>query len=518
MRQALLGIDIGSTHIKVAAFSDDGTELAKAVQPTQTRVPRPDWAEYDAEALWRSICGMLRKVCRELPDDAEPVAVSSAGMAEAGVPLDAAGTVLHPAISWFDRRTTDVLAWWGDAVGTERTAEITGLPPNTAAGILRPLWLREHEPDVFRRMRRWVNLPDFVAFRLGSVIATDYTLASRMMVLDIVARSWSVPLLDEIGLREGLLGDCVPSGIRLGGVTAEASAATGLPEGLPVCSGGHDHVCAALALGLVREGDVLDSMGTAEAVLVTLGEPTASAGIAAKGIAQGIHAVPGRYYAMSGLYYSGGSVDWIRQILTAACSGGHGSGRAFDRVLELARAAPAGSEGVHFLPHLRQANPPVFDPGSRGAFVGLTSETRPGHLARAVMEGIAYECQRLHECMCEEFSLDVHTLAATGGGARIEPLMSIKAALAGRPIVVPDVNEATCLGAAILGGIGAQVYSSVDDARERIRITARSVDPDADLRRVYRDRYHQVFGRLHESLRDIHDAIGSVTRSANGER
>ena len=508
MQQALLGIDIGSTNTKVAAFSDDGTELAKAVQPTVTHHPRPDWAEYDANALWRSLCALLRQVRHALPDDVEPAAIGITGMAEAGVPLDEAGEVLYPAISWFDRRTTGVLEWWGETIGTQRTAGITGLPPNTAAGILRPLWLRRHEPDTFKRMRRWLNLPDFCAFKLCSAAATDYTLASRMMVLDIGARQWSAPLLSEIGIGENLLGECVPSGTRLGGLTADASAATGLREGLPVCSGGHDHVCAALALGLVREGDVLDSMGTAEAILLTLNRPQASAEIAAKGIAQGVHAVPDRYYAMSGLYYSGGSVDWVRKTLTTALAGVVDADQAFERILALAGEVPAGSDGVHFLPHLRQANPPVFDPRSRGAFVGLTSATGPGHLARAVMEGIAYECQRLYECLFDEFSLDVRTLAATGGGTRIEPLMTIKAALAGRPIVVPNVDEATCLGAAILGGTGAGVYAGVDEACERIRAIPRTVEPDVRLQRVYRDRYNRVFLRLYETLRDLNHAIG----------
>lgn len=509
MRQALLGIDIGSTNTKVAAFADDGTELAKAVQPTATHHPRPDWAEYDANALWNTICALLGRVRRTLPDEVEPAAIGVTGMAEAGVPLDAAGEVLYPAISWFDRRTAGVLEWWAETVGQQRTAEITGLPSNTAAGILRPLWLRRHEPEIYKRMRRWLNLPDFCAFRLCSTAATDYTLASRMMVLDIGSKRWSTPLLAEIGIGEDLLGECVPSGTHLGGLTADASAATGLPEGLPVCTGGHDHVCAALALGLIHEGDVLDSMGTAEAILVTLNKPKASPEIAAKGIAQGIHAVPDRYYAMSGLYYSGGSVDWVRRILTTVLDTAVDTDEAFRQMLAAAEAVPAASGGVQFLPHLRQANPPVFDPRSRGAFVGLTSDTGPGHLARAVMEGVAYECHRLCECLFDEFSLDARTLAATGGSTRIEPLLKIKAALAGRPIAVPNVDEATCLGAAILGGLGARVYSGVDDACGRIGVTSRTVEPDPDLQHLYRDGYNRVFLRLYEALRDINHAIGN---------
>lgn len=513
MRQALLGIDLGSTNTKVAAFSIDGAELAKAVRPTATLYPRPGWAEYDANALWRSICELLREVQRALPDDAEPVSIGISGMAEAGVPLDAAGRALYPAISWFDRRTTEPLEWWSDTVGRDRTAEITGQPLSTAGGILRPLWLRQHEPDTFARMRRWLNVVDFCAFRLCGAAATDHTLASRMMVLDIGSKRWSASILADIGLDESQLGECVPSGTRLGGLTATASKETGLPVGLPVCTGGHDHVCAALALGLVQPGDVLDSMGTAEAVLVTLDEPRPSAELAALGIAQGVHAAPERYYAMSGLHYSGGSVDWVKQTLTTMLVRSVPADEAFDQMVALVGEVPAGSEGVHFLPHLRQANPPVHDPRSRGAFLGLTSDSGPGHLARAVMEGIAYECHRLLERMRTDFAPGAGTLAATGGGTRIEPLMQIKAALAGRPIVVPEVEEATCVGAAILGGIGAGVYSGVEQAHEHVVFNSRTIEPDEELRRFYKDRYQYVFLSLYESLRDIHHAIGDRERS-----
>ena len=515
MRQALLGIDLGSTNTKVAAFSIDGTELAKAVRPTATLHPRPGWAEYDANALWRSICELLREVHRALPDDAEPVSIGISGMAEAGVPVDAAGRVLYPAISWFDRRTTETLEWWSDTVGRDRTAEITGQALNTAGGILRPLWLRQHEPDTFKRMQRWLNLVDFCAFKLCGTAATDHTLASRMMVLDIGSRRWSASILADIGLDESQLGECVPSGTRLGDLTVTASKETGLPAGLPVCTGGHDHVCAALALGLVQPGDVLDSMGTAEAVLVTLDEPNPTAEVAAQGIAQGIHAAPDRYYAMSGLHYSGGSVDWVRELLTTTLGGGAPADEAFDRMVALVGEVPAGSDGVHFLPHLRQANPPVHDPRSRGAFVGLTSDSGPGHLARAVMEGIAYECHRLLERMRADFAPGAGTFAATGGGTRIEPLMQIKAALAGRPIVVPEVEEATCLGAAMLGGVGTGIYAGVEQAHECVGFNSRAIEPDEELQRFYEDRYQNVFLSLYESLRDIHHAIGDAERSGN---
>ena len=513
MQRALLGIDVGTTNTKVVAFSTDGVELAKASVPTETLHPQQGWTEYDVDGLWNAVCDLLKQALRQLPDGVTPVAISATGMAEAGVPLDGSGNPLYSAISWLDRRTTDELEIWQETVGADRTANTTGLPMNTTAGILRLLWLRNNVPETFGRTERWLNLPDYCAYKLSSAAITDYSLASRMMILDLKKKQWSADLLDEIGIGQEIFGKLVQSGTKIGAVTEEAAASTGLPTGIPVCAGGHDHLCAALGLGVTQTGDVFDSMGTAEAIVVSLKAPSPTSEIAGKGIAQGVHVVPGQYYAISGLFYSGGSIDWVRQLLTSAIDNELSSAQAYERIQQLASEVKAGSDGVHFLPHLQQANPPIFDPHSRGAFVGLSGGTGAGHLARSVMEGLAYEFQRLFDCVVEAFGVDGRSWIASGGGTRNQLLMEIKAAVAGKPINIPVVDEATCLGAAVLAGIGAGVYSSVEDAQAKVQFTSRTIECDADLQHVYAGNYKAVFLHLYDSLQELNHKINKLAEN-----
>lgn len=511
MQQVLIGVDLGTTNTKVVAFSTSGEELAKASRSTLTSNPQPGWVEYDAEALWTVVCELLADVTEQLPDSCQAAAISVAGMAEAGVAIDAQGKPLAPAISWLDQRVTAELESWQDTIGADRTAQITGLPMNTAAGILRLLWLRNNSPDIYAQTTRWLNLPDFISFRLSSVATTDYSLASRMMVLDLASKQWSTELLNEIDVSPSIFGELVASGVQTGLVTAAASSETGLPKGLAVCSGGHDHLCAALGLGVTEPGEIFDSMGTAEAIVVTLTAPKSSIEIAKQGIAQGIHVVPDRYYALSGLYLSGGSIDWVRRILTSSLEQDLSNEQVYAALIDFAQSVAAGSDGLFFMPHLQQANSPVFDPDSRAAFIGLTSEAGPGHLVRAVLEGIAYEFQQLSDTVCKAFTAEAAAITAAGGGTRNGLLMDIKAALAGQSINVPEVHEATCLGAAVLAGIGVGIYSDVENAQSQLKFSNRIVECDIKLHEYYQKNYQEVYLSLYASLRKINHTIESIS-------
>jgi len=479
MKQTLIGVDIGTTNIKAVAFSTDGSQLASITTPTITHYPRPGWAQYRPDEIWRAICKVLNQLMGQLAADIEPAGIAFSSMAESAIPVDAAGQPTYDSIAWFDHRTVPQSEWWLENIGQEKTTAITGLPVSPMAGILNLMWIRENAPDAFARTRSWLNMADYSVFRLCGVQATDHSLASRMMTLDLAQKSWSQTLLEDADLAASLLAELVPSGMLLGHIHAEAAAATGLPIGLPVCSGGHDHVCGAFALGLTEAGDVLDSMGTAEGVVLTLNEPNLLPSVTTRSISQGLHVIPDRAYAMGGVTFSGGSVDWIRQILLGTLQADETSTIAsFEKMIALASDVPAGSGGVFFLPHLRQANPPIKDTKARGAFIGLTSEATAGHFVRAVLEGVAYDYQRAFENMTEAFQIEPQRIYATGGGTRNRLWIEIKAMVCGQEISTPQVNEATCLGAAALAGIGAGVYDSFKDANQQLAFTIQRTPTD----------------------------------------
>ncbi|MEZ4711056.1 MAG: FGGY family carbohydrate kinase [Caldilineaceae bacterium] len=502
--QCLIGVDIGTSNIKAVAFGLDGAELLIESTPTITHYPGADRAYFEPEEIWDAICRVLRPLCHKLGDLAQPAAIAFTSMGEAAIPLDAQGRHTYPAIAWYDRRTVPQVEWWREAIGAEETAQITGLPLNPIFGITKLLWIRQHQPDAFTRTVRWLNMADYGAYRLSGAQCTDMSLASRMLVLDLKERRWSTRLLNALELPVELLGELAPSGVQVGAVHAEAAAQTGLPQGLPVVSGGHDHICGALALGITEPGDVFDSMGTAEGLFIATEQPVHNAQTMASGVGQGVHTRAGRYYAMSGLYFAGGCIDWVRRLLLA-----YAPDQSFDKLIELANAVPPGSEGVTFLSHLRMANPPIIDSHSRGAFVGLSSAAGPGHLARAAIEGVAYEYHFAYESIVKTFGLAPGRLIVTGGGSRNRLLLQIKAALVKRPLLLPQINEATCLGAAMLGGIGAGVYASFEDAAAQVQFKTDVIEPDVRLHEIYAERFQEVYLKLYPALREINRTIST---------
>src|SRR5215210_6183656 len=306
-----------------------------------------------------------------------------------------------------------------------------------------------------------------------------------------------------MGVSPDLFAPLRGGGSSLGPVRPEAASATGLPESAGVAAGGHDHVCGALAVGVTQKGTMLNSLGTAEAIFLPLERPLTAPHIGHQGYTQGVH-VAGQYYVFGGQYTSGASVEWLREAL---------GGVDYDAMISEAEEVPAGSLGAFFLPHLRLANPPYDDPAARGAFVGLSADVGRGALFRAVLEGLAYDSRNSLEPLLSHSGLDeLGAIYAIGGGAQNRLLMRIKATVSNQEITVVGIEEATSLGAAILGGIGAGVYADVPSALEELRYDESTVEPVPDEVPFYEAAFRRVYGRLYPSLRGVHHEIEDLPR------
>ena len=505
MSEALIGLDVGTTNVKAAAYTIGGRVLAVAAERLPVLHPRPGWSEYDPETLFQTAAAVIRRVLTEVPD-VEPLGVAVASMAETAIPLSGAGQPLHNAVAWHDERSREQADWWQTEVGPETVYAVTGLPIIPIFGINKLLWFRQHAPDAYARMRAWLNVADYVAYRLCGVQACDYSLASRLMVLDLGTRRWSEDLLAACGVDAGVLPELVESGQRLGGVQQEGSAPTGLPAGTPVAAGGHDHPCGGFALGLTEPGDVLDSMGTAEALLTVVAAPRLGSDMAMSGYQQGLHVVTGRYYCNGGLFAAGACIEWLRSLIADEVPDPYAALAAW------AAESRPGSRGAVFLPHLRLANPPVVDLDARAAFIGLGAHTTRGDLARAVTEGLAFEAQASLDGLAERMEMAVGRVRAIGGGTRHRLLMRIKAALLGAPIEVAAFDEVTTLGAALLAGVGAGVYPSTTEAPDFVELAFETVAPEDGARERYGRTYREVYRRLYPQLRDLHHAIAALER------
>jgi xylulokinase len=499
----LVGLDMGSTNVKAVAFQPDGTAVASASVPTVTHYPRPTWAYYEPDELWSCAADVLRQVTGQLDDPRRIVSVAVASVAEAGVPLDAHGEPTYDVIAWFDRRTIAQRNWLGRHIGEDTLFARTGLSLQPIWSLCKILWIKEHEPDAWARTVRWLNVADFIAFKLSGAAATDWSLASRTMAFDIRERTWASDILDAAGVARTIPAPAVASGTRIGDVTPQAAAATGLPVGTTVAAGGHDHVCGAFAAGAIRHGQILDSMGTAEALFVALDAPVLDPALGHLGYTQGAHVVGGNYYVFGGIYTSGASVDWVRSVL------GEIDHETMNREAE---ASPIGSLGTAFLPHLRLAHAPHADARARAAFVGLTSDANRGTLARAVFEGLAYEGRATLEPLLGYAGLAaMPVISVIGGGAKNDVLLHIKAAVMRTSLNVLDVKEATALGAAMLGGLGAGVYQDAAAARATIRLHARLVEPEPSAADFYDAYFRDVYQHLYDALRPLNHTIHRLT-------
>lgn len=495
----LVGLDVGTTNIKAVIFDISGQPVAQASVSTPTYYPQPSWAYYKAEELWQRTVEAIRLAVAKIDDPGRIVSVAAASMGEAGAPIDAHGQPTYDVIAWFDQRTQPQIEWLDRTIGKDRLFDMTGLSLQPIFGLGKLLWLKENQPDAFARTIRWLNMADYIAYRLCGVPVTDYSLASRTMALDLRRLQWADDLLQEVGLPADLFAPVCVSGTRLGPVLPEVAAMTGLPTTAQVATGGHDHVCGALAVGVTEPGSLLNSLGTAENLFLPLNQPLTDAEMGRQGYTQGVHVVPGQYYVFGASYTSGACVDWLRQIF---------GGGDYAALIAAAEQVPPGSLGVCFLPHLRLANPPYDDPLGRGAFIGLSTDVKPATLFRAVLEGLAYESHYVVASLLKFMDTStLHRIHAIGGGTRNRLLMQLKATVFNQPVIVTTMTEATSLGAALLGGLGAGVYADVPAALGQLKRDEVVVEPLAEQVALYETYFRQVYQQLYLALRPLHHTI-----------
>src|SRR6266545_2999365 len=470
--ELLLGIDVGTTNCKAILFDRAGRPVASAYAPTPTRRPHPNWAEYDPEALWQTVAATVREAVSHV-DPARVRGVAVASMGESGVLLDGNDQPVHQIVAWYDSRTIPQHRYWMEHTDARAAFMISGIMPEPIFGVYKLMWLRDHAPAAYAAAARWLQVADYIAFRLCGAQATDYSLATRTMLLNLRHRRWSDTLIEQAGVRRDLLPELAPSRTRLSGVTDAAAVATGLTPGTSVGVGGHDHVCGAFATEVGEAETCLDSIGTAKAVFLTLDTLRLDDALWRAGRTFGAHVARDKYYTIDGLWTSGAAVEWARSLLADSAN----DATAYARMETLAAQAPLGSLGVFFVPRLAA--------GDHGTFVGLTVDTRAAILARAVYEGLAYEWRRYLELVESALGTRARTIKLIGGGARSALWVQIKADVLGRPLHVSKLEESVALGVALLAGLAAGVYRDEAEAVAWLRHDERVVEPDLARAELY---------------------------------
>ena len=468
------GLDVGTTGVKAIAITPDGEVVARAERSYPLSTPQPGYAEQDPEDWWRASEEALSELGGGI------VAIGLSGQMHGLVALDAEDRVVRPAILWNDQRTGAECAEIEERVGLPRLLDLTGnraLPGFTAPKLL---WLRRHEPDSYRRIRRILLPKDYVRWRLTGEHATDVADASGTLLLDVAARRWSGEVLDALEIPPDWLPEVLESP-SVSGVTADR---------IPVAAGAGDCAAAGLGVGVDRPGPVSVVLGTSGVVFAALP--------AYRPDDQGrahvfCHAVPGMWHAMGVMLSAAGSLQWLRDVIAPEVSF-----EALDG--EAARWQP-GAEGLLFLPYLQGERTPHADPDARGAFSGLQLRHDRGALVRAVLEGVAFGLRDSLDVV-RSLGIEVSSARASGGGARSELWLRICASVLDLPIERTVVEEGSAFGAALLGGVGGGVFADVHEAVAGAVRTKDLVEPDPAWREAYgelRSRYRA----LYPALRDL---------------
>ncbi|MCB1501667.1 MAG: hypothetical protein KDK07_18095 [Bauldia sp.] len=498
---AIVGVDIGTSSIKAVAFDRAGRKLATASRPTPlTRTATG--GEHYPDTIFATAVSALAEVAAGL--DGRPVAgIAATSVGESCVLIDGEGRAVAPSIAWYDRRTTQDAATVAAAIGNDRVFAITGVGVEFNFTLVKLMWMRRAWPDAFARARRVMLMADWIGYRLSGVAATDPSLAARTQYYDVGANAWSEEMLAFAGRGTDFPAPIRVGGTALGPLKAEVLAATGL-AGRPIVGvGGHDHVVGAMACGFDRPGTLVDSMGTAEALLLGTNRPVMDWDVIRRGYLQA-PIRPGQLYWIGGsLFTSGGAVEWIRSLTGGADQAS---------LIAEASAIPPGSEGVVFVPHVGNGvSPPDPDLKARGAFIGLTLGVSRAGLYRAVLEGLAFQSRLILDDMAgfPGVAPPDGSPRLTGGGSRNPLFVQIKANAFGRPVTVVDESESTALGAALLGGVAAGVFPDVEAAVGGVERSETIVQPEAEVAERYEALRGTVFEKAGHALRPLETGLAA---------
>lgn len=502
----LLGIDIGTSSVKcVLLDAATGTLAASAGAEYPLHQPQPDYAEQNPEDWWQVTVHVVRQALSAV-DGRPVVAIGLTGHMHGTTLLDDAHQPIHPSIIWADQRSGAEAAELTALFGAERLAALTGTLP--AAGFMAATlrWLSRHKPDVLARARHAILPKDYVRLKLTGIVATDISDAAATGLFDVAAGGWAHTVIEALALPDYLFPEVLPSHAIAGELTVQAAHTLGLPAGLPVVAGCADQPAQAIANGVVRAGIASVTTGTGGQVCVPVPLHADMPLRTDPRLHVFNHAVPEMAYILGAILAAGLNLRWLRNVV-----GLSQHPDAYALLSSEAETVPPGAEGLLFMPYLVGERTPYMDPLARGGFIGLTYRHTRAHLARAVMEGVAFALRQTLELSLALSPTSAERIIATGGAVESAVWRQIQTDVLGLPLQRTALTEQTCVGAAVLAGIGASIYAGFDAGISAVARYADVTEPQADQMPRYDALYAQFCG-LYPRLRDDFHQLAAQAR------
>jgi len=512
MANYLLAHDLGTSGNKATLFTLDGELVASRNSSYDTRFFHGNWAEQSPDDWWRAVCDSSRQLLDGVDTD-EIACVALSGQMMGCTPVDRQGNALRPSILYCDQRAEEQARRILDAIDMPEFYKIAGHRVSSSYSLEKLMWIRDHEPEVFRRTHKTLCAKDYINLRLTGCLATDHSDASGTNAFDLNTFRWSEKILDLAGLDAAMFPDARPSTDVLGTVTRQAAEATGLKAGTPVAVGGGDGSCAGVGVGCVKPGSAYNYLGSSSWVALTVEKPIVDEQMRTMNWA---HCVPGYLHPSGTMQAAGSSYQWLKNtICEAEARDAEERGVDVYQIINAAieRSSP-GAGGVVFLPYMLGERTPRWNPKAKGAFIGLNLGTRREDLLRAVMEGITMNLGIIVGIFRRHVPIDA--VRVIGGGAKGAVWRQMMADIYDCRIEKLNyLEEATSMGAAVVGGVAAGVFSDFDVIERFVRVDD-VVEPNPENQAVYR-RMMPIFEKCYDALVDVYEDLAEFEASQRPE-
>jgi xylulokinase len=488
MAPYLMGVDLGTSACKTVIFTLEGEKVSETLKEYPVYHPQPRWAEQKPSEWWHVAAETIRESLKKAAikgDEIAGLAVDS--QREAVVPIGKNGEELYNSIIWLDNRTGPQTEEIRQLISQKKVLSITGVSIHPIFSASKILWLKENVPQVFHKTVCLLCAKDYVIFKLTGEKVTDYSMASRTMLFNIKDKTWSDEICSAIGIPAEKLPPAEESSAVVGEVSFEASKETLLPKGLPVVNGGGDRPCECLGGGVTQHGMVNVGTGTGSVMEVPLREPVFDS---AGRVNCCCHVIPDTWEYEAVIATTGASLRWFRDVFgyEEKAEAQQGLRDPYDILTEKAAKISPGSDGLFFYPYLAGAFLPKFNEKARGVYFGISLSHDKGHFVRAILEGIAFQYLETFGLL-KELGVDVEEASMVGGETKSDLWNQIKADVSGKPIRIPEVDDAAALGAALLAGVGTGQYSNLRKAAGEVVKTRKVYAPNQVNQKVYYEIY-----------------------------
>ena len=500
----ILAHDLGTSGNKATLFSEEGRLIGSTVYAYGCHYFNDNWAEQDPGDWWKSICDTTRGLIEKTGVDRRDIAaVSFSGQMMGCLCVDKSGALLRPSIIWADQRAQAQQRAIGEQISLSDYYHIVGHRNAASYGLQKLMWVRDNEPDVYRRTYKTLNAKDYIVLKLTGEFLTEPSDASSNACVDLNTLKWSERIVNISGIDGDKLPDIVPSTHVAGGVTREAAEATGLAEGTPVVMGGGDGVCANVGAGSVKPGQTFSYVGSSAWIASTSDHPVFDEKMRTVTWA---HIVPGMYAPNGTMQSAGGSYAWLKnQVCRHEAAEAERRGvSAYDLINEEIAQSPVGANGVIFLPYLLGERAPRWNPDAKAAFLGLKMENERRDMLRSVLEGVTMNLGVILEILRQHLTID--EILVIGGGAKGAVWRQMMADVYDARIKVPALlEEATSMGAAVTGGVGVGLFRDFDAIDRFIEVSAVH-EPDPASVAAYGP-VKELFETCYEALLPVYEKM-----------